>query len=96
MGNNDGLALILLGLGALYLISRPPKAGIRSSVYIRSYGGSSITPPEPELPATGSNIPTSLKGYKTPAQAIKYAPKGAGTVLHGTGTLKSGGGYQIR
>jgi len=96
MAKND-LGALLLGLGIFYLITRKGSRQAGGSAYIRSYAsyiGQDMYKPEP--PPAGSNIPTSLKGFKTPAQAIKYAPKGAGTVLHGTGTTRSGGGYQIR
>lgn len=101
MGKND-IGILLLGLGALYLISKNFKkngsGGGSYSTYIYSYSGylDGDRDYTPEPPPAGSNIPESLKGFKTPAQAIKYAPSGAGTVLHGTGTIKSGGGYQIR
>jgi len=95
LAKND-LGALILGLGIFYLITRKgsrQKAG--GSAYIRSYStyiNNDNYVPEP--PPAGSNIPTSLKGFKTPAQAIKYAPKGAGVVLHSR--PKASGGYAIR
>jgi hypothetical protein len=101
MGNNNNLGALLLGLGALYLITRDSKqvkrGGAGSSVYVQSYTHyipqASWNPDPPEQPENG-NIAKSLKGFKTPAQAIKYAPTGAGVVLHSAPKLS--GGYAIR
>jgi len=95
MGKSD-LGALMLGLGLLYLITKNGKSGInfggRSHIYTYSnYIGQDIIPNDP---VTGSNIPENLKGFKTPATAIKYAPKGAGVVLHSAPKLS--GGYQIR
>jgi len=95
LAKND-LGALILGLGIFYFITRKgSKQEAGGSAFIRSYSsyiGQDLYKPEP--PPAGSNIPTSLKGFKTPAQAIKYAPKGAGVVLHSR--PKASGGYVIR
>jgi len=95
MAKSD-LGALLLGLGLLYLVTKNGKSGInfggRSHIYTyANYVDNHVIPNEP---ATGSNIPENLKGFKTPATAIKYAPKGAGVVLHSAPRLS--GGYVIR
>jgi len=96
LGNNDGI-IILGALGLFYLVTKGGKAkeSLQGSTYIYSY--SNYVESKQQL-GEGDKAPSSKSstGFKTPAQALTQAPSGAGVVLHGTGTTRSGGGYQIR